>query len=79
MCWTNVHGFEKKTRSFTRYARQTRALLELTDQAVREHFEGKSTVGLYPLLPAWISFHFTADITVGEDSVPTVRLRNVVA
>lgn len=32
-------------------ARKTRALRPLTDDAIRDHLEGKLTIGIYPLLP----------------------------
>ena len=42
-------------------ARQTRSLSVLTDQAIREHLEGKSTVGIYPLLPDETCWFLAAD------------------
>jgi superfamily II DNA or RNA helicase len=42
-------------------ARQTRSLSVLTDQAIREHLEGKSTIGIYPLLPDETCWFLVAD------------------
>ena len=49
MDWQAIRAAKPEERK--RMARQTRSLLALTDQAVREHLEGQSTVGIYPLLP----------------------------
>ena len=49
MDWHAIRAAKPEDRK--KVARQTRSLLTLTDRAVREHLEGKSTVGIYPLLP----------------------------
>jgi superfamily II DNA or RNA helicase len=49
MDWHAIRAVKPEERK--KVARQTRSLLALTDQAVREHLEGKSTIGIYPLLP----------------------------
>jgi hypothetical protein len=49
MDWHALHAAKPEDRK--RIARQTRSLVPLTEQAIREHLEGKTTIGLYPLLP----------------------------
>ena len=49
MDWHAIRAAKPEDRK--KIARLTRSLLVLTDQAIREHLEGKSTVGIYPLLP----------------------------
>jgi hypothetical protein len=47
--WHAIRAAKPEDRK--KVARQTRSLLALTDPTIREHLEGKSTVGIYPLLP----------------------------
>ena len=49
MDWHAIRAAKPEDRK--KVARQTRSLLALTDPTIREHLEGKSTVGIYPLLP----------------------------
>jgi superfamily II DNA or RNA helicase len=49
MDWGAIRNAKPADRK--KVARQTRSLLALTDQTIRDHLEGKSTVGIYPLLP----------------------------
>jgi superfamily II DNA or RNA helicase len=49
MDWNAIRAARPEDRK--RAARKTRSLIPLTDQAVRDHLEGKSTIGVYPLLP----------------------------
>jgi superfamily II DNA or RNA helicase len=49
MDWNAIHAAPPDKRK--QVARKTRALRPLTDAAIRDHLEGKATVGVYPLLP----------------------------
>ena len=49
MDWNAIRNARPADRK--KVARQTRSLSLLTDEAIRKHLEGKSTVGIYPLLP----------------------------
>jgi hypothetical protein len=49
MDWNAIRAAKPEDRK--RAARKTRSLIPLTDQAVRDHLEGKSTIGVYSLPP----------------------------
>ena len=46
MDWNAIRAAKPEDRK--RAARKTRSLIPLTDQAVRDHLKGKSTIGVYP-------------------------------
>lgn len=48
MDWHAIRAAKPEDRK--KIARQTRSLLALTDRAIREHLEGKSTVGILSLI-----------------------------
>ena len=49
MDWPAIRDAKPEDRK--KVARKTRSLLPLTDEVVRQHLEGKATIGVYPLLP----------------------------
>jgi hypothetical protein len=49
MDWRTINAAPPEKRKEA--ARKTRSLLPLTDAAIRDHLEGKVTIGIYPLLP----------------------------
>ena len=49
MDWKAIHAALPNERR--NVARKTRSLRPLTDAAIRDHLEGKATLGIYPLLP----------------------------
>ncbi|MBE0660226.1 MAG: DEAD/DEAH box helicase family protein, partial [Bryobacteraceae bacterium] len=48
MDWNAIHAAPPDKRK--QVARKTRILRPLTDAAIRDHLEGKATIGIYPLL-----------------------------
>ena len=48
MDWNAIHAAPLEKRK--QVARKTRSLRPLTDAAIRDHLEGKTTIGIYPLL-----------------------------
>jgi superfamily II DNA or RNA helicase len=49
MDWNAIHAAPPDKRK--QVARKTRTLRPLTDAGIRDHLEGKATIGIYPLLP----------------------------
>jgi superfamily II DNA or RNA helicase len=49
MDWNAIHAAPLDKRK--QVARKTRSLRPLTGAAIRDHLEGKATIGIYPLLP----------------------------
>ena len=49
MDWNAIHATPPDKRK--QVARKTRTLRPITDAAIRDHLEGKATIGIYPLLP----------------------------
>jgi superfamily II DNA or RNA helicase len=49
MDWNAIHSAPPDKRKHV--ARKTRTLRPFTDAAIRDHLEGKATIGIYPLLP----------------------------
>jgi hypothetical protein len=47
--WTALRGVSKS--EWKKRDKATRQLLPLTDQAIHDHLSGKTTIGVYPLLP----------------------------
>ena len=59
MDWGAIRNAKPADRK--KVARQTRSLSVLTDQAIRDHLEGKSTVGIYALLPGETCWFLAVD------------------
>lgn len=57
--WEDYKKYKASGGTFANYPRKE--YLSFTDNVLREHFEGKSTVGIYPLLPDNTSFFIAAD------------------
>lgn len=49
MDWNAIHSAPPDKRKHV--ARKTRTLRPFTDAVIRDHLEGKATIGIYPLLP----------------------------
>lgn len=57
--WEDYKKYKASGGTFANYPRKE--YLSFTDNVLWEHFEGKSTVGIYPLLPDNTSFFIAAD------------------
>jgi hypothetical protein len=71
--WTALPGVSKT--EWKKRDKATRQLLPLTDQAIHDHLSGKTTIGVYPLLPNETCWFLAVDFdqkTWKDDASPFV-------